>query len=162
MGRMFSARFEGVTVSAAQDLFSLGSPTSGVGLLHEIRIGQDSDVGDAGEIMEIIRIVTGNTAVGSGGSAPTAIPFQLGDTPTVTVRANDTTEVSAGSQVIKLSDVWNVRVPWLYVPTPKTQIYFGELIAGTKTYLAVQLPNAPASELTTGVSGTIIWEEILG
>ena len=162
MGRMFSARFEGVTVAAAQDLFSLGSPTSGVGVLHEIRIGQDSDTGDASEIREIIRIITGNTTVGSGGSAPTAIPFQLGDTPTVTVRANDTTEVSAGTSVIKLSDVWNVRVPWLYVPTPETRIHFGELAAGTTTFLAVQLPNAPASELTTGVTGTIIWEEVLG
>ncbi len=160
MGRMFSARFEGVAASVAQDVFSLGSPTSGVGLLHEIRIGQDSDVGDASEIAEIIRIVTGNTTVGSGGSAPTAIPFQLGDSPTVTVRANDTTEVGGGSQVIKLSDIWNVRVPWLYVPTPKTQIYFGELIAGTTTFLAVQLPNNPASAIT--MSGTIIWEEILG
>lgn len=160
MGRMFSARFEGVAVSVAQDIFSLGSPTSGIGLLHEIRVGQDSDVGDAGEIMEIIRIITGNTTVGSGGTAPTAIPFQLGDAPTVTVRANDTTEVSAGTSVIKLSDVWNVRVPWLYVPTPETRIHFGELIAGTTTFLAVQLPNVPASAIT--MSGTIIFEEILG
>ncbi len=160
MGRMYSARFEGVAVSAAQDVFSLGSPTSGVGLLHSIFLGQDSDVGDAGEILEIVRIVTGNTTVGSGGSAPTAIPFQLGDTPTVTVRANDTTEVSAGTQVIKHSDIWNVRVGWQYIPTPETRIYFNELIAGTKTFLAVQLPNAPASAIT--MSGTIIFEEILG
>lgn len=160
MGRMFSARFEGVAVSAAQDVFSLGSPTSGVGLLHACYLGQDSDVGDAGEILEIVRIVTGSTTVGSGGSAPTAIPFQLGDTPTVTVRANDTTEVSAGTQVIKHSDIWNVRVGWQYIPTPEMRIHFNELIDGTKTYLAIQLPNAPASAIT--MSGTVIFEEILG
>lgn len=160
MGRMFSARFEGVSVSVAQDVFSLGSPTSGVGLLHACFLGQDSDTGDAGEILEIVRIVTGNTTVGSGGSAPTAVPLQLGDTPTVTVRANDTTEVSAGSQVIKHSDVFNVRVGWQYIPTPETRIHFNELIAGTKTYLAIQLPNVPASAIT--MSGTVIFEEILG
>ena len=161
MGRMFSARFEGVAVSVAQDVFSLGSPTSGIGLLHYCTLGQDSDVGDSGEIMEIIRIVTGNTTVGNtGGTAPTAIPFQLGDTPTVTVRANDTVEVSAGAQVIKYSGIWNVRIPWEYIPTPETRIHFGELIAGTTTFLAVQLPNNPASPIT--MSGTIIWEEILG
>lgn len=160
MGRIFSARFEAVAVSAAQDVFSLGSPTSGVGLLHTVYLSQTSDVGDSGEIIEEVRIVTGNTTVGSGGSAPTAIPFQLGDTPTVTVRANDTTEVSSGSQVIKFSDSWNVRVGWQYIPTPETRITFGELTAGTKTFLAVQLPNIPGSAIT--MTGTIIWEEILG
>jgi hypothetical protein len=160
MGRIFSARFEAVAVAAAQDLFSLGAPTSGLGILHSIVLAQTSDVGDAAEIIEEVRIVTGNETVGSGGSAPTAIPFQLGDTPTVTVRANDTTEVSTGTQVIKLSDAFNVRVGWQYIPTPETRIAFGELIAGTKTFLAVQLPNAPASSIT--MTGTIIWEEMLG
>ncbi|KKN55512.1 hypothetical protein LCGC14_0581870 [marine sediment metagenome] len=160
MGRIYTARFEAVNVSAAQDVFSLGSPTSGVGLLHAVYLSQTSDVGDSAEIIEEVRIVTGNTTVGSGGSAPTAIPFQLGDTPTVTVRANDTTEVSAGTQVIKFSDAWNVRVGWQYLPTPETRIYWNELIAGTKTFLAIQLPGAPASAIT--MTGTIIFEEILG
>ena len=160
MGLMFTARFEAVAVSAAQDVFSLGSPTSGIGLLHAVFLSQTSDVGDSGEIIEEVRIVTGNTTVGSGGSAPTAIPFQLGVSPTVTVRANDTTEVSAGTQVIKWSDAWNVRVGWPYVPTPELRIPFNELIAGTKTFLAVQLPNAPASAIT--MTGTIVFEEIRG
>lgn len=66
MGRMFSARFEAVAVAAAQDIFSLGSPTSGLGRLHAIYLGQTSDVGDAAEIIEELRIVKGNTTVGSG------------------------------------------------------------------------------------------------
>ncbi len=69
MGLMFTARFEAVAVSAAQDVFSLGSPTSGIGLLHAVFLSQTSDVGDSGEIIEEVRIVTGNTTVGSGGSA---------------------------------------------------------------------------------------------
>ncbi len=160
MGRLYSARFEAVAVSAAQDLFSLGSPTSGLAILHAIFLAQTSDVGDAAEIIEEVRIVTGNTTVGSGGSAPAAIPYQLADVPTVTVRANDTTEVSAGAQVIKHSDAFNVRVGWQYIPTPETRIMWNKLIAGTKTFLGIQLPNAPASPIT--MTGTVIFEEVLG
>lgn len=160
MGRMYSARFEAVGVTVAQDIFSLGSPTSGIGRVHSVVIGQTSDVGDAAEEMLVVRIVTGNTTVGSGGSAPTAIPRQLGDTPTITVRANDTTEVSAGTQVIKHSDVFNIRVGWQYMPPPEERIDFNELIAGTTTFLAVQLITVPADSLT--LSGTITFEEILG
>ena len=161
MGRMFSARVEAVGVTVIQDLFSLASPTSGVGVLHQIDLSQSTETGDAAEEMLILRIVTGNTTVGNtGGTAPTAIPFQLGDTPTVTVRANDTVEVSAGTQVIKYSTAWNVRVPWLYIPTPETRINFGELAAGTTTFLALQLITTPADSVS--ITGTIIWEEVLG
>ena len=160
MGRMFSARVEAVAVTAIQDLFSLASPTSGVGVLHHIDLSQSTETGDSAEEMLILRIITGNTTVGSGGSAPTAIPFQLGDTPTTTVRANDTTEVSAGTSVIKYSTAWNVRVPWLYIPTPETRINFGELAAGTTTFLALQLITTPADSVS--ITGTIIWEEVLG
>lgn len=160
MGRMFSARFEAVAVTAVQDLFSLGSPTSGMGLLHSIIIAQTSDVGDSAEEILIVRIITGNTTVGSGGSAPTAIPFQLGDTPTSVVRANDTTEVSAGTSVIKYSDAFNIRVGWQYIPTPETRIAFNELIDGTLTFLAVQLISTPADSVD--LTGTILWEELLG
>ena len=160
MGRLFSARFEAVGVTAAQDLFSLGAPTSGMGRLHSVVIAQTSDVGDAAEEILIVRIVTGNTTVGSGGTAPTAVPFQLGDTPTVTVRANDTTEVTAGSQAIKHSDAFNIRVGWQYVPTPETRIDFNELAAGTTTFLAVQLISVPSDSVD--LTGTIIWEEMLG
>ncbi len=160
MGRMFSARFEAVEVSAAQDIFSLGSPTSGLGTLYSIVIGQTSDVGDSAEEILVVRLVTGNTTVGSGGSAPTAIPRQLGDTPTVTVRANDTTEVSAGTQAIKHSDTFNIRVGWQYIPTPEERIDWNELIAGTKTFLALQLITVPADAIT--MSGTITFEERLG
>lgn len=160
MGRLYSARFEAVGVTAAQDLFSLGSPTSGLGVLHSIVIAQTSDVGDSAEEILIVRIITGNETVGSGGSAPTAIPFQLGDTPTVTVRANDTTEVSTGTSVIKYSDAFNIRVGWQYIPTPETRILFGELIAGTTTFLACQLISVPTDSVD--LTGTIIWEEMLG
>lgn len=152
-----SARFEDVAVTVAQDLFSLSSPTSGIAKLLSIFISQKSDVADAAEEILVVRIVTGNTTVGSGGSAPTAVPRSLGNTPTVTVRANDTTEVSVGTQAIKHSDAFNIRVGWPYIPTPEERIVWNELIAGTTTFLAVQLITAPADEIT--MTGTITWDE---
>ncbi len=160
MGKMYRARFEDVAVTAAQDLFSLGSPTSGIAKIHNFVIGQKSDVGDAAEEILVVRIVTGNTTVGFGGSAPTAVPDALGDTATVTVRANDTTEVSAGTQAIKWSEPWNIRVGWPYIPTPETQFIWNELIAGTTTFLALQLITVPGDELS--MTGTVTWEEIHG
>ncbi len=152
-----SARFEAVAVTAAQDLFSLASPSSGLGRLLSIVIAQTSDVGDAAEEILVVRIVTGNTTVGSGGSAPTAVPRELGNAPTVTVRANDTTEVSVGTQAIKHSDAFNIRVGWQYIPTPEERIVWNDLIAGTTTFLAVQLITVPSDSLT--MTATITWEE---
>ena len=161
MGRIFSARFEDIAKTVIGDIFSLASPTSGVGVLHQIDLAQSTETGDAAEEMLTLRIVTGNTTVGNtNGTAPTAIPFQLGDVPTVTVRANDDVEVSGGTQVIKYSTSWNVRVPWLYLPTPETRIHFNELIAGTTTFLALQVITTPADSIS--MTGTIIWEEVLG
>ena len=152
-----SARFESVAVTLAQDLFSLQSPTSGIGRLLSIVIAQESDVGDSAEEILVVRIVTGNTTVGSGGSAPTAVPRSLAATPTATVRANDTTEVSVGTQAIKHSDAFNIRVGWQYIPIPEERIVWNELIAGTTTFLAVQLITVPSDSLT--MTGTITWEE---
>lgn len=152
-----SAVFEGVGVTAVQDLFSLASPTSGIGRLLSVFISQESDVGDAAEEILAVKIITGNTTVGSGGTAPTAIPRSLGNTPTATVRANDTTEVSVGTAVIKHSDTFNIRVGWQYIPTPEERIVWNELIAGTTTFLAVQLITTPNDSIT--MTGTITWDE---
>ena len=158
-----SARFEAVAVAAVQDIFSLGSPTSGIGVLHSIIVSQNTDVGDSAEEILIVRIVTGNTTVGSGGTAPAAVPRELGNTPTVTVRANDTTEVSVGTQAIHHSDAFNIRVGWQYIPTPEERIVWNELIAGTTTFLAVQLITAPTvGNSSIGMTATITWDEIHG
>ena len=158
-----SARFEAVAVSVVQDIFSLGSPTSGIGVLHSISVSQNTDVGDSAEEILIVRIVTGNTTVGSGGTAPTAVPRELGNTPTVTVRANDTTEVSVGTAAIHHSDAFNIRVGWQYIPTPEERIIWNELIAGTTTFLAVQLITAPTvGNSSIDMSATATWDEIHG
>ena len=161
MGRMYSAQFTGVNIAAAQDLFSISSPTSGYGILHAVFIGQTTREGDAAEENLAWYIKSGATTIGSGGSDPAAVKVGgLGDAVATGVpAANDTTEASAGTIVTHHSDVFNNRVGLIYVPTPEMRIHFGELVAGTTTYFEVGLLTVPAAALTDS-HGTIYWEEV--
>jgi len=92
--------------------------------------------------------------VGSGGSAPT---IRKNDTKAgaaiATVRANDTTEASAGTEEDMFLENWNIRQPWQYRPTPEE--YFR--VDTVDDIVAVRLLDAPGDELTG--SGTLIWRE---
>lgn len=158
MGRMFTAQFTNVAVTAAQDFFGISSPTRGHAILHAVYITQTSDVGDASEEMLHWYIKSGATTVGSGGSDPANVPIQFGDVATCDARANDTTEASAGTIVTHHSDVFNIRVGLVYVPTPECRFEWGELAAGTTTYFEIGLTTVPGDELT--MSGTVYWEEV--
>jgi len=122
MGRMYTSRFDGVAVTAVQDLFMLLTPATDIVKIHEIRISQLTEIQDAEEAMLLLRIRTGQTANGSGGSAPAMVPDLIGDSACgCTVRANDTTQASGGTIVTKWSDYWNVRVPYVQIWTPETR-----------------------------------------
>jgi len=155
MGRMYSASVTGVSASAAQDVFELVAPSDMVVAIHEITISQSSDVGDAAEEGLAVTLKRGATSSGSGGSSPTIAPLHFGDAAsTVTVEANNTTQASAGTIVTMRADVWNVRVPYQYLPTPETRI-----ILSPSQRFTVSIP-APADAIT--LSATIVFEEIGG
>jgi len=154
MGQVYSAEFADVAVTVAQDLFSLlvgdDEPIHLLGCV----ISQNTDVGDAAEEGLTIKIIRGWGTVGSGGSAPTAIALSSKQgAATTTVRANDTTEASAGTDVELHSEVWNIRMPWIYMPIPELRIRVDQ----ADDLLSVSLITAPADSIT--VSGTIYWEE---
>ena len=155
MAKIYSAEFAAVEVSAAQDLFSLlvgdDEPIKILGCV----ISQSSDVGDAAEEGLLIKIIRGWGTVGSGGSAPTAINLDgKGGAATTTVRANDTTEASAGSAVDLHSEVWNIRQPWVYMPIPELRFRIDQ----ADDIVSVALITVPADAITC--SGTIYWEEM--
>ena len=155
MSRIYSAEFGAVAVSAAQDLFSLlvgdDEPIHLLGCV----ISQSSDVADAAEEGLLIKIIRGWGTVGSGGSAPTAINLDgKGGSATTTVRANDTTEASAGTAVDCHSEVWNIRMPFIYMPIPELRFRVDQ----ADDLLSVSLITVPADEITC--SGTIYWAEI--
>jgi multidrug resistance efflux pump len=66
---VYTATFNAVAVTAAQDLFSIVAPSDGRVVIRELRIGQYSDFGDAqAEILPIL-LIRGYTVAGSVGSA---------------------------------------------------------------------------------------------
>jgi len=154
MGRMYSASFADVEVTALQDLFSLVVAVNEPVTLHSCFISQSSDVGDAAEELLAVHIVRGNGTVGSGGSAPTARPLDpKTGAASATVRANDTTEASTGTEEIMHAETFNIRTGWVYIPTPETRIKADNV----SDIIAVRLLDAPADALTT--SGSLYWEE---
>ncbi len=154
MGRLYTSVFEGVTVSAAQNLFALLASSTVPLLIHTFEIGQSSDFGDAQDENLRIRVRRGMTSNGSGGTTPAMNPVDPREltSATATCRANDTTAASGGTIVTMWASTFSVRAGYVWLPTPAIQ-----LICGVSTRIAVDLPDAPADALT--MSGTIVWEE---
>ncbi len=154
MGRIYSAQFRNVAVVAAQDLFSALPLANKPIQIHKISISQTTEVADAAEEMLTIGLTKGNTTVGSGGSAPAAVAYNI-NTPAagVTFRANDTTEISAGTAVQLETEDWNIRMPYIYHPAPEDRITIANALL-----FAVQLITVPADSIT--MSGTIVVEEL--
>ena len=156
MGRMYSAVFQGVDVTAAQDLFEINVPSDAICVLHSVYVGQETEEGDAQDEMLQWSIVTGHATSGSGGSAPTAQPLETGS-PAFggTVEVNNTTIASTGTASIKHSDAFNVRAGLQYRPTPEERI-----IGSPSARICIRLDDAPADSIT--MHGTAIFEEIGG
>lgn len=153
MGRMYTAVFEQVAVSAAQDLFELNAPADAVVKLRSCIITQSSDAGDSEAEMLPILIHRGSTS-GSGGSIPTARPVEAGDAAFGgTVEANNTTQSTEGDQLH--AESFNVQVGFHYIPMPEDRI-----VISPSGRVIVELQTAPADALT--MDGTITFEEIGG
>lgn len=156
IGRVYSAVFNDVTVTVAQDFFELNAPADAVVELLEVHISQQLEIGDAMEEMLNILIKTGAATSGSGGTTPTAVPRMLGDAAFGgTVEANNTTKASTGTIVTHAARWWNVRVPFDLIFTPETTI-----ILSPSARLTVELVGAPAD--TMDITGEIIFKEIGG
>ena len=154
MGRLYTAVFNNVAVTAIQDLFEIVAPATGIVLLHDIHISQNTDVGDAAEEVLRIELTSGHTASGSGGSAVTPIPLGLGDAAFAgTCEVNNTTQASAGTIVTHYVWNFNIRAGFDKIFTPETR----PVIAPSRR-MCLELPAAPADSLT--MSGSITIEEI--
>lgn len=154
MGRVYSATFSGVTVSAAQDFFSLQAASNKPCIIHEVHITQDADETSQQLVVQLKRMPATWT-VGSGGAAVTPGPMTATDTAAgATVRRNDTTVgTTSGTAVTLRRSGDNVLNGWHWVFTPETRPVF---INGEA--LVVHLPNAPGAGIA--MSGELIFEEI--
>ena len=155
MSKIYSASFTDVAVAAAQDLFSLlvgdDEPIHLMGFI----ISQNTEFGDAAAEQLTVNIIRGWGTVGTGGTAPAALNLDgKGGAATTTVRANDTTEASSGTDVLMHSECWNVRMPLIYMPIPELRIRVDQ----ADDILSVSLITVPDDSITA--SGTIYWQEI--
>lgn len=157
LGMMYSAVFSGVAVTAQQDFFELLAPADAVVVIHHIQLSQSSDVGDAAEegLSILLKRAIGSTS-GTGGSTPTPSKMQTGFAAAGSVvEANNTTKLSAGTTTTLFADVWNVRAPWVWLPTPECRI-----VLSPSERFTVELGTTPADSLTC--NGTIVFEELGG
>jgi hypothetical protein len=157
MGRMYTAAFSAVAVSAAQDLFEILAATSKPFVLHRIVLGQSSDYGDAAAegLSVLVKRATGSYTSGSGGSTPALNKHLTNDASAgPTAEANNTTQASAGSGALTtiLTDAFNVQAGWEYLPPPEQRLLF---LAAEAVVVSV---TAPADALT--MSGSITIEEM--
>jgi len=158
MGRIYTAQFNGVEVSADQDLFEIVAPADSIVQIHEIGLGNKSEIGDAMEEMLLILWKSGQTSAGSGGSAPDpdAIPRLFADAAFGgVVLLNNTTPASGGTIVTHYAWGWNIRSPFTVIFTPETRPTLSPSRRGTLT-----LPADPTDAIT--MSGYIVIEEIGG
>lgn len=155
MGRMYSVIFEHVAVTAAQDFFEITPADDKPCAIHACYLSQDTELGDAQEEMLRVEIIRGYTASGSGGSAPTPVPFGPNDTAAgATAEVNNTTVANTGTAVILWAESFNERTGWQFLPTPEMR----PMVSQANTTLVVRLMAAPADSVT--MSGTLVFEEL--
>jgi hypothetical protein len=154
MPRVYTAVFEGISVSAVQDLFSLQPAANKRCKIHEVHITQDT--GETSEQLVIrLRRLPATFTVGSGGAAVTPSAMDSFDTASgATVRRNDTTvATTSGTAETLRRQGDNVLNGWHWVFTPETR----PGIYNTQGFV-VHLVNAPGAALT--MSGELVYEEL--
>lgn len=161
MGQLYTATFSGIAQIAQGDLFELLAPTAHSVIIHEIRIGQTSEVADAQEEQLLIVLKSGQTTSGNG-VAVTPRPVIAATGPAYAsggaverIIVTGTTPVKASGGTIFTHDEepWNIRAPYLWLPTDKPRI---ELAAGRR--FTVELASTPDDSIT--FVGTIKFEQI--
>jgi hypothetical protein len=148
------AQFNGVAITAQQDLFELTAPAAKTVRLLMVQLTQTTEVGDAQEENLSILFKRGQTTSGSLGTVPTVVNLHGETAGTAVVEANNTTKASVGTIVTFWVDVWYERTPYLWVPP--TELLVPRISPGQR--MTVELASTPADSLTA--NGLIAWEEI--
>jgi hypothetical protein len=157
-GRLYSVTFENVAIAAAQDLFEITPADDKPCIIHGLilsNVGGIADAGDAQEELLRLLIRRGHTTSGSGGSAPTPGVLNPADAAAAfTAEVNNTTVASVGTTVDLHADGWNIRIPYVWLPTPELR----PVVTQANTTLVVRLVAAPNDSVQC--SGTLYVEEV--
>lgn len=154
MGRFATISFQGVAVTAIQDLFEIVAAAGKPFRVHDIEITNDSQ--EASEQLSVqLKRGIGNTS-GSGGSAGTEYTHDSDDTAVgVTSAVNNTTQAVAGGGSLEIIERKgsNIINGWEWHFTPEGALPFKD----DETFI-VSLPVAPAASVT--MSGKVVIEEL--
>ncbi len=158
MGRIYTAQFNGVAVTAQQDFFEILAATGKPIYIHEVFLEQSTEVGDTQEegLSILMKRGAGTVTSGTGGTTPTPAPRDVDDTAAgATVEANNTTKMVVGTGTITTLEAhaWNVRVPFQRIWTPETR---PRIKPGDRW--TIELGTTPADSIT--MNGTVTFEEV--
>lgn len=154
MSRTYAVTFNAVAVSAAQDLFEITPADDKPCEIVALHIGQYSDAGDAQDELLGVQIIRGFTTSGSGGSSATPAALDPADAAAgFSAEVNNTTLANTGTTTTLLSDSFNVRGGYTFIPPLDAR---PKLNQGNTT--AVVRITAPADAVT--MNGTLIVREL--
>lgn len=153
MGSVYTAVFDGVSVSAIADLFYLKPASTRAVVIHEVRISQETSETSEQLPLKLFRTATDNSA---NGTANTPAPLNLNAAAAAgcTVRTNITGASLATETTLLRVESENVLGGWHYLPTPEDRIV---IPAGGNGFV-VKLKTAPAAALT--LDGVMVFEEL--
>lgn len=153
MSRMYTAVFEGIAVTAKQDLFEINAPADAAVRVHSWGVFNVSDAGDSESEQLNILVHRGSTS-GSAGNSITPKPQSPGDAAFGgTVEANNTTQSTEGDHIDARG--FNVMAGIEAIYTPETRIDISP-----SGRLIIELQGDPADSLT--MNGFVTFEEIGG
>lgn len=151
----YTAKFAGVGVTVQQDFFEITPADDKPIVILKCVLSQSSDYGDSAAEGLDIRIVSGNSTSGSGGSSFTPLLHSAGFAAAgAACEINNTTKASTGTERELWAENWNIQMPWIYQPTPEEQF----VISQADTRVCVRLGTTPADSLT--ISGVLVFMEI--
>lgn len=152
-GRLYNVIVGVVAITAEQDLFELVMPSTAAGVLRSLEVAQTTEIADAQDEMLRLRIMSGFTTSGSGGSSATPIPKALGMSASgITAEINNTTVATSGTIVTHRDVSWNVRAGYIWMPPEEEMI-----VIAPSARLCVRI-SAPADSVTFSATATV--EEI--
>lgn len=153
-GRIYTMSFQGVTLSAVQDMLAVYAGSTKIFAVLSVNIGQVTGTSVANQRVRL-RYLPATVTSGSGGSAGTLKPFVAGDAAaTITGRINDTTQATTGGTAVDLwDDQWNIINGFIWVPPIPSR----PPIIGLSGAFIVSLDTAPSSIVA---SGSVVVEEL--
>lgn len=154
--RVYQAGFDNVACgTAVQDLFSLLAGTAKGIILHHIHM-EAASITTAAQLRLRLKRGTATVTQGSGGSTPSIIATDAGDSlaATAVLHCNDTTQATTSGAFSTMALFqWNVLLPFDYMPGPESEDREKALVS------QALILDLPAVIVATTISGFIKWEE---